>query len=91
MNGIDKCAVDILSNTSQMSTNEISGHTIGNIAHPQILIYATAVQYFSKPCLSNDPDKNCSIFYCSAAIHFPHVETVVFSDQEFINQWKAGL
>ena len=35
--------------------------------------------------LSNDPDKNCSIFYCSAAIRFPHVETVVFSDQEFID------
>ena len=41
--------------------------------------------------LSNDPDKNCSIFYCSVAIRFPHVETVVFSDQEFINRWKAGL
>ena len=38
--------------------------------------------------LSNDPDKNYSIFYCSAAIRF---ETVVFSDQEFINRWKAGL
>ena len=31
---------------------------------------------------SNDPDKNCSI---------PHVETVLFSDKEFINRWKAGL
>ena len=41
--------------------------------------------------LSNDPDKNNSIFYCSAAIRFPHIETVVFSDQEFINRWKAGL
>ena len=29
--------------------------------------------------LSNDP----------AAIRFPHVETVVFSDEEFINRWKA--
>ena len=35
--------------------------------------------------LSNDPGKNCTIFYCSAAINFPHIETVVFSDQEFIN------
>ena len=35
--------------------------------------------------LCNDPDKNYSIFYCSAAIRFPHVETVVFSDQEFLN------
>ena len=42
-------------------------------------------------CLSNDPDKHCSIFYCSAAIRFPHIETVVFSDEEFINQWKVGL
>ena len=41
--------------------------------------------------LSNDPDKNCSIFYCSAAIRFPHVETVVCVEEEFINQWKAGL
>ena len=36
--------------------------------------------------LSNDPDKNYSIFYCSAAILFPHIETVVLSDQEFINR-----
>ena len=35
--------------------------------------------------LSNDPSKNCTIFYCFAAISFPHIETVVFSDQEFIN------
>ena len=35
--------------------------------------------------LSNDPGKNCTIFYCSAEIRFPHVETVLFSDQEFIN------
>ena len=41
--------------------------------------------------LSNDLDNNYSIFYCSAAIRFPHIETVVFSDQEFINRWKAGL
>ena len=41
--------------------------------------------------LSNDPGKNYSIFYCSAAIRFSHVETVVFSDEEFINRWKAGL
>ena len=41
--------------------------------------------------LSNDPDKNYRIFYCSAAICFPHTKTVVFSDQEFINRWKAGL
>ena len=25
--------------------------------------------------LSNDPDKNYSIFYCSAAMRFPHIET----------------
>ena len=37
--------------------------------------------------LSNDPGKNCPIFYCSAAIRFPHVEKVLFSDQEFINWW----
>ena len=42
-------------------------------------------------CLSNDQDKNCSIFYCSAAIRFPHIEMVVFTDEEFINRWKAGL
>ena len=35
--------------------------------------------------LSNDPGKNCTIFYCSAEIRFPHFETVLFSDQEFIN------
>ena len=35
--------------------------------------------------LSNDQGKNCTIFYCSAEIRFPHVETVLFSDQEFIN------
>ena len=29
--------------------------------------------------LSNDPDKNCSILYCSAAICFPHIEMDVFS------------
>ena len=30
-----------------------------------------------------DPDKNCnSIFYCSAAIRFPHIEMVVFSHRE---------
>ena len=38
--------------------------------------------------LSNDPDKNYSIFYCSAAIRFPHIETVVFSDQELSNGGK---
>ena len=32
--------------------------------------------------LSNDPDKNCSIFYCSAAIRLLHIETVVFLDGE---------
>ena len=42
-------------------------------------------------CLSNRPDKNYSIFYCSAAVRFPHIERVMFSDQEFINRWKAGL
>ena len=41
--------------------------------------------------LSNDLDKNYSIFYRSAAIRFPHIETVFFSDQEFSNRWKAGL
>ena len=41
--------------------------------------------------LSNDPGKKYTIFYCSAAISFPHIETVVFSDQEFINWCKAGL
>ena len=40
--------------------------------------------------LRNDPDKNYSIFYCSAAIRFPHVETVDFSGETFINQGKAG-
>ena len=35
--------------------------------------------------LSKDPDKNYSIFYCSVAIHFPHIETILFSDGEFIN------
>ena len=35
--------------------------------------------------LSNDPGKNSTIFCCSAEIRFPHVETVLFSDQEFIN------
>ena len=43
------------------------------------------------PRLSDDPDKNCSIFYCSAAIRFPRVETVECAEEEFINQWKAGL
>ena len=32
-----------------------------------------------------------SIFYCSVVIRFPHIEMVVFSDEESINQWKAGL
>ena len=41
--------------------------------------------------LVNDPEKNYSIFYCSAAIRFPHFETVAFSGEEFINRWKAGL
>jgi len=41
--------------------------------------------------LSNDPDKNCSIFYRSVAIRFPHIEMVVFSYKECINWWKAGL
>ena len=54
------------------------------------LSVATHKKMFSK-VLSNDPGKNYSIFYCSAAIRFPHIETVVFSDQEFINRWKAGL
>ena len=34
----------------------------------------------------NDPYKNCSIFYSSVAIRFLPVETVVFSDEEFINR-----
>ena len=41
--------------------------------------------------LSNDPDKNYSICYCFAAICFLFIETVVFSEQEFINRWKADL
>ena len=36
-------------------------------------------------CLSNDPGKNCTIFYCSDAINFPHIGTVVFLGQEFLN------
>ena len=36
-------------------------------------------------CLSNDPGKNCTIFYCSDAISFPHIETVVFLGEEFLN------
>ena len=48
-------------------------------------------QEFIPNCLSSDPDKNYSIFYCSVAISFPHIEMVMFSDQEFINRWKAGL
>ena len=35
--------------------------------------------------LSNDPGKNCTIFYCSDATSFPHIETVVFLGQEFLN------
>ena len=35
--------------------------------------------------LSNDPGKNCTIFYCFDAISFPHIETVVFLGQEFLN------
>ena len=35
--------------------------------------------------LSNDPGKNCTIFYCSDAISFPHIEKVVFLGQEFLN------
>ena len=50
-----------------------------------------ALGFHSSGHLSNDPDKNYSNFYCSAAIRFPHIEKVVFSDQEFINRWKAGL
>ena len=38
-----------------------------------------------KGLLSNDMDKNYS------TMRFPHIETVVFSDQEFSNRWKAGL
>ena len=60
--------------------------TIKNCLKRQVF----AVRHRQLP-LSNDPDKNCSIFYCCAAIRFPHVETVVFSDQELINRWKAGL
>ena len=42
-------------------------------------------KYSGDVFLSNDPGKNCTILYCSAALSFPHVETVLFSYQEFIN------
>ena len=45
--------------------------------------------FYSGISLSNDPDKNCSILFRSAAIRFPQIKTVVFSDEEFINRWKA--
>ena len=45
--------------------------------------------FYSGISLSNDPDKNCSIFFCSEAICFPHIKTVVFSYEEFIKRWKA--
>ena len=50
------------------------------------LFTVTDVKY-----LSDDPGKNCTIFYCSDAISFPHIETVVFLGQEFLNWWKTGL
>ena len=52
------------------------------------------IPYWKPNLVCDDPDKNCTvalIFYCSAAIRFPRVQTVVFSDEEFINRWKAGL
>ena len=36
------------------------------------------VSWYKPVTLSSDPDKNYSIFYCSAEIHFPHNQTVVF-------------
>ena len=56
-----------------------------------VIIIDSAVKVVLDRKLSNDPDKNCSIFYCSAAICFPHVEIVVFSYAECINWWEAGL
>lgn len=43
--------------------------------------------------LSNDPDNNYnySIFYCSVAVRSTYVKVVMFSGEEFINRWKAGL
>ena len=38
--------------------------------------------------LSNDPDKNCSIFYCSAAICFSHIEIVVFHTENISTDGK---
>ena len=56
------------------------------IAGGQIFkIAASRFVNVSEEEISNDPGKKCTIFYCSAAISFPHIETVVFSDQEFIN------
>ena len=56
-----------------------------------LIILQISLLFRYTPTLSNDPGKNCTIFHCCAAISFPHVETVVFSDQELINWWKAGL
>lgn len=39
--------------------------------------------------LTNDPHKNCSIFYCFTAIRFPMLKRL-FSDEELINCRKAG-
>ena len=50
-----------------------------------------AQKQLARTSLSNDRDKNCNILYFSAATRFPHVKMVLFSDEEFINQWKAGL
>ena len=71
-------------------------HTPKNSQPASPMMYVTTtylvVRFVSHlVALSNDPDKNCSIFYCSAAIRFPRVETVECAEEEFINQWKAGL
>ena len=61
----------------------ISG--IVKVAAPNFIKRRSRDGLAAKGLLSDDPGKNCTIFYCSAAISFPHIETVVFSDQEFIN------
>ena len=74
--------------------NENSGYTIVSMQGLVNFMDSRWRTFLTSNCvlmLRNDPDKNCSVFYCSAAIHFPHIETVLISYREFINRWKAGF
>ena len=74
-----------------ISGNEILYETILLYYHLSALISQLHTQSSSSSCLSNDPGKKESNFYCCGAIRFPHIEMFSFLRRECINLQNGCL